>query len=365
MIDARLRKNLDVPLLLTTLLIVAMGILTIYSASHASPGRFYQKQVIWFCLGVVGMGLAAWMDYTRLPRFSRTLYILNLLPLLFVMKFGEEKKGAIRWIEFGGFQFQPSEFSKIIMIVCLAVFLSARQHEIRKFSTLAYSFLYIGVPTFLIFRQPDLGTSLVLVAIWFGMTFIAGAKLNHLAVFLLTGLLLFTCMWHFNILKDYQKNRMSAFLNPEIDPKETGYHVLQSRIAIGSGKTMGKGFGNGTQVQGKFIPENHTDFIFTVVGEEGGFVVSTLLVLLYGIFFVRGGLIAAHAEDPLGQLIATGIVAMYAFHTIVNLGMTIGIMPVTGVPLPLFSYGGSSMLLNLTSIGLLLGIGMRRHKLMF
>jgi len=365
MLDARLRKNLDIPLVALTLLVAASGILTIYSATHASAGRFYQKQMLWFMLGIGAMAAAASVDYTRFPRFVRSLYVANLALLLFVLKFSPEIKGAQRWIQIGGFQFQPSEFAKIILIICLAVYLTRRQETIHKLPTLIGSFLYMAVPIFLIFKQPDLGTSLVLVAIWFGMSFIAGARALHLALFVLAGLLLFVGMWRLNILKDYQKNRIIAFINPEIDPRDAGYHVIQSRIAVGSGQVWGKGLRRGTQVQGRFIPENHTDFIFTVVGEEGGFVVSTLLVLLYGGILLRGTMLLAQAQDTLGRLLAAGVVSMYAFHIIVNIGMTLGIMPVTGVPLPLFSYGGSNLLLNMAAIGLLLGIGMRRHRLMF
>jgi rod shape determining protein RodA len=172
-------------------------------------------------------------------------------------------------------------------------------------------------------------------------------------------------MWKLNILKPYQKNRMSAFINPEWDPKESGYHVIQARIAVGSGQVWGKGLGKGTQAQGRFIPENHTDFIFTVVGEEGGFVFSSILVALYAALLFRGAMTIAWAEDMLGKLIAAGIVAMFAFHIVLNIGMTIGIMPVAGVPLPFFSYGGSSLLLNMAAVGLLLSISMRRHQLVF
>jgi rod shape determining protein RodA len=365
MIDARLRKNFDGLLVLLALVVIVIGIVTLYSATGDSPRRFYQKQIIWALLGLGGMIGVASIDYNRYLRIAGRLYGLNLMLLGLVLFVGNEAKGATRWITIGSFQFQPSEFAKLFLIICLAVYLVRRQEHICKAGVLFGSFLYMAVPILLIFKQPDLGTSLVLVAIWFGMTFMAGARWWHLLLFLIAGVLLFAGMWHLNILKDYQKNRLVAFLNPEADPKDAGYHVLQSRIAIGSGQVWGKGFRKGTQVQGKFIPESHTDFIFTVIGEEGGFVVSTLLVLLYSGILFRGVLLIAQAEDNLGRLLATGVVCMYAFHIVVNLGMTIGIMPVTGVPLPLCSYGGSNLLLNLAAIGLLLSVGMRRHRLVF
>lgn len=365
MIDARLRKNFDVLLVLFALVVVAIGIVTLYSAAGDSSRRFYQKQIVWALLGFGGMVGVASIDYNRYTRIAGTLYFINLVLLGLVMFIGSEAKGATRWITFGSFQFQPSEIAKLLLIICLAVYLVRRQEHIHEARVLIGSFLYMAVPILLIFKQPDLGTSLVLVAIWSGMAFIAGARWWHLALFLAAGVLLFAGMWHLNVLKDYQKNRLIAFINPEADPKDAGYHVLQSRIAIGSGQVWGKGFRKGTQVQGKFIPESHTDFIFTVIGEEGGFVASSLLVLLYSGIIFRGTLMIAQAEDNLGKLLATGVVCMYAFHIVVNLGMTIGIMPVTGVPLPLCSYGGSNLLLNLAAIGLLLSVGMRRHRLVF
>ncbi len=365
MIDARYRKNIDIPLILLTLLVAAMGILTLYSVSRDAAVHYYQKQLMFFVIGLFVMAGMATVDYTRLSRFVQILYGANLTLLLIVMFFVPKIKGAQRWIPIGGFQLQPSEFAKLIMIICLAVYLQRRLETIRRLPTLLGSLAYIGVPMLLIFKQPDLGTALVLMTIWFGMTFIAGAKLKHLAALIIIGGVLFTGMWKFNILKPYQKNRLSAFINPEWDPKDAGYHVIQSRIAVGSGQLWGKGMGKGTQAQGRFIPENHTDFIFTVIGEEGGFIFSALLVALYGGLLLRGSMTIVYAEDMLGKLLAAGIVSMYAFHIVVNIGMTIGIMPVAGVPLPLFSYGGSSLWLNMAAVGLLLSIGMRRHRLVF
>jgi rod shape determining protein RodA len=197
------------------------------------------------------------------------------------------------------------------------------------------------------------------------MTYIAGARSVHLLLVLLAGGVLFAGMWHFDVIRSWQKNRVIAFVDPSAEPSGAGYQVRQSRIAVGSGQVWGKGFGKGTQSQGRFIPENHTDFVFTVVGEEGGFALSTSLVLLYALLLFRGASAMAQAEDTLGKLLVAGVVSMFAFHVIINIGMTIGIMPVTGIPLPLFSYGGSSLLINMIAIGLVLGVGMRRHRLTF
>lgn len=365
MLDARLRKNLDRIMLALVGIVVALGLATLYSATRDNPQHFYQKQATWAMLGAVALVATASIDYSRLASMAKPLYAINLGLLLTVWKLAPHVKGAARWIPIFGFQLQPSELAKLIMIVCLAAYLSRRLERLHELSTLAGSFAYVALPTVLIFKQPDLGTSLVLIAIWFGMTWVAGARLAHLGLFLLAGAVLFAAAWKLNVLQDYQKNRIVAFINPEVDPQDAGYHVIQARIAIGSGQVLGKGFRHGTQVQGKFIPENQTDFIFTVVGEEGGFVLSVALVVLYGAILLRGVSLIAQVEEALGQLMAAGVVSMLAFHVILNLGMNIGIMPVAGVPLPFLSYGGSSMILNLASVGLLLGIGMRKHRLSF
>jgi rod shape determining protein RodA len=365
MLDARLRKNLDLWLLLFVVVIVGIGIATLFSATQGSPNRFYQKQVIWAIVGLVALVASASVDYARLPRFSAWFYAINIFLLLVVMFTSTSIKGAQRWINLGFFQMQPSELAKLFVVICLASFLQRRQEQIRELPTLLLSLAYVGLPWLLIFKQPDLGTSLVVLAIWFGMTYIAGARTKHLLAIVAIGAGLFAGMWHFNILKQYQKDRLQVFINPSVDPKDAGYHVIQSRIAVGSGQVWGKGIGQGSQAHGRFIPENHSDFIFTVIGEEGGFLASTLLVALYGGMLFRGAMVMAQAEDTLGKLLATGIVSMFAFHVVVNLGMTIGIMPITGVPLPLVSYGGSSLILNMLAVGLLLSIGMRRHRLVF
>ncbi len=364
-VDARLRKNLDYSLIIFTLLTVCMGLVVLYSATKDNPNHFYQKQLLFAGIGIVALLGASSIDYGKLPRITTYLYVLNIGFLIFVLKFSAKIKGAARWINLGVTQFQPSEFAKLVMIICLAVYLQRRIEKIKDLQTLIGSLLYILVPTLLIFKQPDLGTSLVIVTIWFGMAYIAGARTLHLFGVLSLGAIMFFGMWRLNVLQPFQKKRLVVFMNPEEDPKEAGYQVIQARIAVGSGQIFGKGILKGTQAHGKFIPENHSDFIFTVLGEEGGFAWSSLLILFYGGILLRGSMIMAHAEDTLGRLLATGIVSMYAFHIIVNIGMTIGIMPITGVPLPLMSYGGSNLLLNLFAIGLLLSIGMRRHRLVF
>ncbi len=366
--DERHFKNFDFTLLFAALAIVGFGCAMIYSAS--SGGRegvgYVEKQIIWAVLGLVGAVITASIDHAVYHRYAGKLYFFTILVLLAVLKIGDASKGAQRWIGVGWFRIQPSEFAKIALIIVLAVFLISRIDRIRSLKTFVQSFIYLAIPMLLIFKQPDLGTSLVLLAIWITMTFVAGTSIKNIILFVTAGVVLALTAWHMpGLMKDYQKKRVVTFVNPAADPLGSGYHVNQSRIAIGSGQLLGKGFLKGTQRQLRFIPEQHTDFIFTVVGEELGFVGAVTLVTLYFVLLWRALNIMSVAEDPTGRLIAGGIVGMFLFHTFVNMGMTLGIMPVAGVPLPLFSYGGSSLMANMMAIGLLEGISMRRHKISF
>lgn len=368
MVERRLLKNFDYTLLLVTIALICLSCAMIYSASSGgSTGTGYvEKQVMWAVFGLIGAAIIASIDHTVYHRYAGKLYTGTILILLAVLTVGSSSKGAQRWIGFGSIQIQPSEFAKIAMIITLAVFLIRRQEEIRSFKTFIQSLAYLSIPTLLIFKQPDLGTSLVLFAIWVTMVFIVGTDIKNLLLFFGAGAIMALVVWNTpGLLKDYQKNRVITFINPAADPLGSGYHVTQSRIAIGSGQVFGKGFMKGTQRQLSFIPEQHTDFIFTVVGEETGFVGSVGLVFLYFLVLWRALNIMAATEDATGRAIAAGVVGMFLFHIFINLGMTLGIMPVTGVPLPIFSYGGSSLMANLLAIGLLEGISMRRHRISF
>jgi rod shape determining protein RodA len=367
MVERRLLKNFDIGLVLLMVLIIIYGLVMVYSASRGGIAGvgFVQRQAVWAAAGLVAFIIAASIDHKSYPRISPWLYVINIALLVAVVLIGDERKGAQRWLGFGGLGIQPSEFAKVIIIITLAVFLIKHKETIRELKTFALSFLHVAIPIFLVFKQPDLGTAMVMTALWFGMVFIAGAKLQHLMIFVVAVGMLGTIGWHSGVLKDYQKARLASFINPEIDPAGSGYHVLQSRIAIGSGQATGRGWLKGTQGQLGFIPERHTDFIFTVVAEELGFVGAALLILMYVVLIWKGMLIMSETEDAVGRLAAAGVVTMFVFHIVVNIGMTLGVMPVTGVPLPLFSYGGSSLLANMMALGLLVGIGMRRHKINF
>ena len=323
--------------------ILIMSLVIIGSATHInSPSEerywYVQRQGIF---ALVNIAIAAFLmnfDYKILQGYGNKLYIFNIILLLAVMIFGHSALGAQRWIMIGPISIQPSEFSKLIMIVSLATMLNDKVGQINTLRDLAPIALYVGIPFLLVLKQPDLGTSLVFMAITLGRRFISGLNL---------------------------KMRIMVFMDPNVDPLGSGYHIIQSKIAIGSGMLFGKGLFQGTQSQLNFLPENHTDFIFAVVGEELGFVGAAFLLVLYLIVLWRGVCIARDASDTFGRLLAVGITSMLAFHVLVNVGMTMGIMPVTGIPLPLMSYGVSALTTNIMAIAILLNIQLRKQKLLF
>ena len=354
------RIGVDWVLVIVTLALCAMGLVAVFSASHldAETGLYtyavVKKQMLWFGISIP-IAIMAWrVDYHRLLSAHRVLYAVNLGLLLAVLVFTHhEVKGAQRWIDLGSFRLQPSEFAKLVLILTLSAFLSVHYEEIRSLKTVLLSLVHVGIPALVIFKQPDLGTALVLGCIWLVITFISGAQVRHIVGILLVLGLFFSLLWMGGGVKQYQKDRFRVFLDASADPRGVGYHITQALNAIGSGQIWGKGLLHGQQGQLGYIPEQHTDFIFTIVGEETGFIGSSLLVILFGIFLFRGCLIAYSAADTEGRLVASGIVGMFLYHVVVNLGMTIGIMPVTGVPLPFMSYGGSSMMVNLAAVGVL------------
>mgnify|MGYP001672089859 FL=1 len=348
--------------------ILLMSIVIIGSATHIntpSDERFWfvQRQGIFALVNVAVAIFLMNFDYKMLQGYGNKLYVFNLILLIAVMVAGHSALGAQRWIMIGPISIQPSEFSKLIMIISLAAMLDDKVGKINNLHDLLPIAAYVGLPFLLVMKQPDLGTSLVFMAIFFGMIFVAGIRLKLLGGIFAVGIAVMPFLWHF--MKDYQKMRIMVFMDPNVDPLGSGYHIIQSKIAIGSGLLFGKGLFKGTQSQLNFLPENHTDFIFAVVGEELGFVGCAILLLLYLVLLWRGIQIARDAGDTFGRLLATGITSMLAFHVLVNVGMTMGIMPVTGIPLPLMSYGVSSLTTNIMAIAILMNIQLRKQKLLF
>lgn len=363
-----LLKRIDWILIVSTLALMGYGLMLIYSATYnyaqVANSWHMQRQIVFMFVGIVLAAVSLAFDYRGVKQYIIYLYSFNILMLLFVMFFGHSQLGAQRWIQIGSLSFQPSEFSKLIIVICLASFMERRIEWLDDFVDYLKVFAFLFVPFILVLKQPDLGTSLSFLAILIGMAFVSGFRYKWIVRLAIGFAALAPALWHF-VLQDYQKLRIKVFLNPELDPFGSGYHVIQSKIAIGSGGLFGKGWLSGTQSQLNFLPENHTDFIFAVAGEEFGFIGVCIILLLYLVIIWRGIVIAINAEDDFGMLLATGITSMFMFHIFVNIGMTIGIMPVTGVPLPFLSYGVSSLITNIMSVAVLLNIAARNSELLF
>lgn len=372
-------KFLDKPFLISLLLIISFGMVILTSASQgisAAPYYYVKKQLVTVGLGLIAAILILRYDYSQLRRYSKILYGLSIFLLVAVLVMGEEVRGTTGWIDLGPLPaVQPAEFTKIMLALAFADFLNNRRGMLNTFAEMLPCFIYMGIPFLLIMMQPDLGTALVYIALTVVMMFAAGANPKVLGGILAAGvsaigLLLFM---HFQYgmwlpLEDYQIRRLTVFINPYEDGqggRGAGWNTIQSLIAIGSGGLLGKGLYNGTQVQLNFLPEHHTDFIYAVIGEELGFLGAAGIIILYGILLLRAIYISFHAKDFFGTLVVLGISAMWLFHIFENIGMSIGMMPITGIPLPFLSYGGSSMLTNLVAVGLILSVNVRGRKIVF
>ncbi len=362
--DRRMLSHFSWWYLLLILTISTVGVVVIYSANHARPEAFYQnlyiKQIYWILYGLIAMLAALLIDYRLLNRYAYFIYFVTILALISVLFFGTGASGVKRWIHIGSFSIQFSEFAKFSLIIVLAKYfdLSRTQQPKYTIKDLIIPVSLTGLLGWLIIRQPDLGTAMIIFFIFFVLVMAIEIEGRTLAKLILTGVVLTPMTWFF--LKDYQKARVKTLFNPEMDPLGAGYHTIQSKIAVGSGGFWGKGLMAGTQSRLNFLPEKHTDFIFSVFAEELGFVGVIILMILYLVLILKGLNIAFRAADRFGLLLGLGIVASISFYIIFNIGMTVGIFPVTGLPLPLLSYGGSSLLTNFFALGLLLNIEMRR-----
>lgn len=359
----RIPKDLDWIMIITVLLLIMLGIGVIYSTTYGDQQgvKLAWYQGIFAGIGIVVAGLLTLVDYRAIKSYYLILYVVGLLLLILVLILGKTVYGASRWIDFGVFQLQPSEIFKLLLILFLGkIFSETKEFNLKKIVQLI---VLVLIPAVLILAEPDLGTALVLVVIFMGMIIAAGIKKIYLFAMGLVALVVSPIAWL--ILKDYQKQRLLTFLNPASDPFGSGYNVLQSIIAVGSGELSGRGLGHGSQSQLNFLPIKHSDFIFAVFAEELGFVGAIILLLLFSLLIIRIIRAAKLAGDDFGMLVAVGISIMFIFQILVNVGMNIGIMPVTGIPLPFVSYGGTSLIVNLAAIGILLSILVRHRKLVF
>ncbi len=341
-----------------------MGVVCIQSADlhNADAAGEFKKQIFYIVLGVPLMIGISFVDYRSWQRWAPALYIVNLLLLLFIMRGGHSALGAQRWISLGPLgTFQPSEPAKLVLAISLAAVFCRGSYD--NLQDLWKPLLVVGIPALLILKQPDLGTALVLLAMLTVQLFFALPKLGDFAIYVLGLLIVAAVAVGTNvILKPFQKSRLFVFINPKADMQGAGYNLNQSKIAVGSGQWLGRGLHNGTQTQLNFVPEHSRDFIFTVLAEEWGFAGAGVLMALY-VALLYGGLRAMlAARDRFGFLLAAGLVGMLFFHILVNVGMTIGMMPITGIPLPFMSYGGSAILTNFMAVGILLNIYSQRDR---
>jgi rod shape determining protein RodA len=354
-------RDFDWVLLAFVLLICALGILEIYSTTNGTKfAGAYVRQIYWVMAGLAVMLTISLINYQLLLENSHWLYIGSVLSLLAVTLFGKKYLGARRWIQLpGGQHFQPSEWVKLVLILMLAKYFSGETDREASLSDVAKAGLIAAVPMLLVLKQPDLGTALTYVPVAIMGLFLGGIQFRHAAIILVIAGVMMPAVWHYG-LKPYQKDRLTSFLHPEADSQKTGYQIEQSKIAVGSGGITGKGVGKGTQTQGSFLPEPHTDFIFAAWSEEHGFVGAVALLLLYFMVLMRLIHNAQTAPDSAGGFVVMGVVAVLLFHILVNVGMVVGFMPVTGIPLPLMSYGGSSVLFMFLALGIVMNIRMRR-----
>ncbi len=356
----RFWRDFDWPLLLVALALSTVGLLEIYSSTLTMPSEsFFLRQLVWVGAGVVVMFVVASIDYHVLAEHVMLLYLGTMALLVYVLLFGHTVAGSRSWFGIGSFGLQPSEIAKMVVVIALARYLSELKYPYMSFSEILTAAAICAVPVALIALQPDLGTALTFVPIIAFGLFVRGVRPVVLVSGLLIVILLLPLTWF--VLKDYQKDRIITFLQPETDPLGSGYQVIQSKIAIGAGGLWGKGLFEGSQNQLGFLPTRHTDFIFSVVAEELGFVGVCLTLGLLLALIVRSLSGARTPRDTLGLFIVVGVVGLFVFHILVNVGMVIGFMPITGIPLPFVSYGGSSILMAFAGLGLIVSVRRCRY----
>lgn len=352
-------KKFDWILISATLGLVFFGLISMYSSSIGRGDLIYfYKQLIFFVLGFFLMILLSFLDWRIFRKDSYlilALYIICLIALVGLYFFAPEIRGVRSWYKLGQFSLDPIEFTKLVLIILLAKYFSSRHIEMYRFYHIILSGFYVFIPALLFFFQPDLGSVLIMIVIWLGILFISGIKIRHFLILAGTGLIVCIFAWLF-VLEDYQRERITSFVNPQIDPKGISWSVNQSKIAIGSGGILGAGFGKGPQTQYGFLPEPHTDFIFAAISEEFGLLGIGIIFILFGIVIFRIIKIALSAKSNFPRFFATGVAILLIAHIFINIGMNLGILPIVGVPLSFVSYGGSSLLTLFLALGILQSI---------
>jgi rod shape determining protein RodA len=357
--DRRLLQNVDWPLVAAAFFIIGLSVLSLWSLAPVRGGAALAwRQLSWVGVGVVALLVVVSVDYRNLVRAAPAFYVAGIALLLTVFVLGRTVSGARRWIHLGPLSVQPSELFKLIFVLTLAWAITSWRAPSPSRGAVLGMLALMGVPFLLVVRQPDLGTALVLIPVAVAIFVGAGVRMRVLGTLALAGVSALPLFWH--VLKPYQRDRLLVYLDPFRDPLGTAYNVIQAKIAIGSGQLLGKGPSGATQSRLAFLPERHTDFIFAVFAEMWGFIGCLVLIVAYSLLVLRGFEIAASTREPRGRILALGVTAVFAAQTLINLGMVTGLLPIVGIPLPLMSYGGSSMVVSLMGLGLLLSIRMRQ-----
>lgn len=359
-IDRRLILNFDWPLFFIVIFLASIGILNLFSATYFLHSSLYLKQIYWFMISLGVMFTVIAFDYHVWERYSYLFYWISVLLLVGVLVFGQEIHGSKSWYRIGFFSFQPSELVKLTTILALAKYFHNIPIKTYKIRELIIPLILFLIPFLLILKQPDLGTALLLLLIFISVTLFVGIKFSSLLISSISAILAFPFVWF--ILKEHQKTRIKVFLDPNLDPLGVGYHITQSNIAVGSGKIFGKLFLRGTQSHLQFLPEQHTDFAFSVFAEEWGFIGCIVLLGVYLLLILWGLNIANRTSSKFAMIMTLGVVSLFFWHSFINIGMVIGLLPVVGVPLPFFSYGGTFMVTNMAAMGLLLNVSTRRFQ---
>lgn len=359
MVEKTLQK-LDWLLVLFVLPILAAGLVTMKSFVATDTGDFASKQIIWVAVSFAVFFIFSFIDFGFLKRTNVLVFVFLFLSFILFLLFilGSISHGARSWFDFGFFSFQPADMMKLVLVLMLAKYFSRRHVEIRDTKHIFISFLYVLLPLVLVLLQPDFGSAIILLAIWLGMVLVSGISKTHLFLVFSAGAIMFVLLWMF-VFAPYQKARITNFLNPLADIHGTGYNAFQSTIAVGSGQIFGKGLGFGTQSRLKFLPEPQADFIFAAFSEEWGLIGSGLILILYTLVIWRILYIASLGSSNFEILFGMGIAIFFMSHILVNIGMNLGLMPVTGIPLPFMSYGGSHLVVEFMGLGILMS--MRRY----
>ena len=363
----RIFKNIEWGILICTIILIIIGLVALYSATYETQQDEFKKQILWIAISIPIMIVVICVNYEVIAKISPIFYVV-ILGLLVGVLFTSSVNGASSWFSIGFFSFQPSEFAKIFVILTFSLVVTKIQgkgrNEINRPTRLALSLLVVAIPMLLIIKQPDYGTAIAFIIAIAFILFSGGIKKRYILTILIAIVIIVPTAYFF-ILPEHAKTRIDVYLNPDLDPRGAGYNIIQSKLAVGAGELFGMGILKGNQTQLGFLYPKTTDFIFAVIGEEMGFVVAALIIILYVVLITKAIYVAKTAKDDLGSYIAMGIAGIFLFHMVENIGMTMGLLPITGVPLPFVSYGGSSLLTNLIMIALLLNISGRRQKTIF